>query len=115
MIDYPGACGLPEIDADVKAFGTHGLLQDFDRLIQEVEYLPFFFRQEVFHLTDVSEWYDHEMAAVIGITIHHDECRLPLIENKVMASGRVLAENTACLLFTFNEFHSPGRVYFFHL
>jgi len=53
MIDYPGACGLPEIDADVK---LRGLMASFRILIdsfQEVEYLPFFFRQEVFHLTDV--------------------------------------------------------------
>jgi len=71
---------LSEVHPNIEAVGTDALIEGLDRQGYQVEDLRPLLRREFLKAADMAAGNDHEMAAGVRITVHHDKCALPLQE-----------------------------------
>ena len=109
MIVDAGARRLTQIHAEVEPLRLHGFVQNPDGEIHKNKEFLSLRGEKIGQTAQVTERNDHEVAAGVGIAVHHDVAAFPLAEDQAIPQRGILAENAARGLFPPDIGGAPGR------
>ncbi len=85
MFGNARSCGFSDVDADIEAFGFHGLLQDVHRCLRDLHQVGKFVRRKLIDVGLMGIGHNEQMAVVIGIEVHDHKGMPAAIEDIILA------------------------------
>lgn len=107
----PRPRALAHVDPDVESVGVHRPLQDLDTEVGQFEKLGPLLGAPAGESRGVAAGNHHQMAVVVGVSVHDDEVMLAPVEDQILSVPvliDLLAEYAAARLVTEDVLHPPG-------